>query len=147
MESINPNFTWEEIQGLYQEVYKLQRLPGGSHCEVAMEEQLQEEILASIREHLWLGMPLENEGEHLEPNTTILSIELTKDLQPESGAETMRCWPLPGMPTKKPWLQLLSLRRGLKGWAVLPADSDPEAANILAVGTQDPESVEERTPS
>ena len=68
MESINPNLTCEEIQGLYQEVYQLQRLPGGSHCEGTMEEWLWEEILASITECLWLGMPLENEGEH--PSST-----------------------------------------------------------------------------
>ena len=60
MESINPNFIWEENWGLYQEVYQLQRLPSRSHCEVATEEQLQEEILASIREHLRLGLPLED---------------------------------------------------------------------------------------
>ena len=40
VESINPDFTWEDIKGLYQEVYQLQRLPGGSHCEQAMREQL-----------------------------------------------------------------------------------------------------------
>ena len=32
MESIDPNFTWQEIQGLYQEVHQLQRLPDGSHA-------------------------------------------------------------------------------------------------------------------
>ena len=61
----------------------------------------------------------------LETNTMMLSVELTKDSQPESGAEMMRCWPLPRMPTKEPWLQPLSSRRRLKGWAVLPADSPP----------------------
>ena len=65
---IDPNFTWEEIQGLYQELYQLQRLCGGSHCEEATEEWLQEEILASIRECLWLCMPPEDEGEH--PSST-----------------------------------------------------------------------------
>ena len=51
----------------------------------------------------------------LELSTTIPSVKLTRDLQLESRAETTRCWPSSGMPTKKLWLQPLSLRRGLKG--------------------------------
>ena len=161
MESIDPNFTWKEIQGLYQEVYQLQRLPGGSHCKGATEEWLWEEIQASIRECFWLGIPPENEGEH--PSSTPSqrdswteyhdSIHRThKNSQPESRAETMRCWPLPWMPTKKPWLQPLSWRRGLKGWTVLPADTTPETAgtpeaiDILAVGTQDPKCTKKGNP-
>ena len=68
IESINPNFNWVEIQGMYQEVYQLQKLPGESCCEGATEEQLWEEILASIKKCLWLGMPLESKGEH--PSST-----------------------------------------------------------------------------
>ena len=79
--------------------------------------------------------------EILKLGTMVPSTEHTRDLQPGSRVEMMRGWPLPGMPTAKPWLWLLYSRRGLKGWAILPADSTPEAAsdleaaNILAVST------------
>ena len=91
--------------------------------------------------------------EILKLGTTVPSTELTRDLQPESRAEMIRCWVLPGLPITEQWLQLLSSRRGLKGWAVLPADgtpeaaSNPEATNVLVVGTQDPEHFKEGIPS
>ena len=84
--------------------------------------------------------------------TMVPSAELIRDSQTGSGAGMMRCWPLPGTATTKPWLWLLSSRRGLKGWADLPAGGtpeatgNPEATNALAVSTQDPECIEEGTP-
>ena len=53
MELISPDSTWEEIAELYWDVYQLQRLPTRSCCEEGMEQHLHQEVLDSIKEHLW----------------------------------------------------------------------------------------------
>ena len=54
MELVCPDSTQEDIEDLYQDVYKLQRLPGRGQCEETTKELLNKEILNSIKECLWL---------------------------------------------------------------------------------------------
>ena len=38
---------------LYHDVYQLQRLPGKINCDEEMEAHIYQEILDSVKEHLW----------------------------------------------------------------------------------------------
>ena len=57
MELISPDSTWEEIAEPYWDIYQLQRLPRGSHYKEGTEEHLCQEVLDSIKEHLWHKWP------------------------------------------------------------------------------------------
>ena len=54
MELIGPDSKCQDIVGLYQDVYQLQRLPGRSPCGEGTEEYICQEILDSIKERLQL---------------------------------------------------------------------------------------------
>ena len=53
MELIFPESTREEIAEIYWDVYLLQRSHGELPCDEKTEEFLHQEILDSIKEHLW----------------------------------------------------------------------------------------------
>ena len=57
MELIHPDSMWEDIGGLYQDVYQLWRLPRRGQWEEATEECLHQDVLNSLKEHLWLKWP------------------------------------------------------------------------------------------
>ena len=57
MELICPNSQHQDFDDLYRDVYQLHRLPGWGRCEEATEEQLCQEVLDSIKEHLRVKQP------------------------------------------------------------------------------------------
>ena len=44
---------WEEIMGIYHQVYQLKRNPREVPCSQDMEEETHIEILEMLKEHLW----------------------------------------------------------------------------------------------
>ena len=54
---VGPQTSREEIKFLYYKVYKLQRLPGSSPGELEWIEELTEEVVSSLEDHLgWKGL-------------------------------------------------------------------------------------------
>ena len=53
MEHIRPGMTRDEIRKVYNEVYQLKRVPSMNPCDVEMAENIWQEILNSVKEHLW----------------------------------------------------------------------------------------------
>ena len=50
---IGPKSTREEISKVYNDVYQLWRSPSKSPCDVEVEKRTHQDILDSIKEHLW----------------------------------------------------------------------------------------------
>ena len=48
-----PDSSWEDIADLYCDVYQLRRLPGRMLCDKETEACICQEILDSVKEHLW----------------------------------------------------------------------------------------------
>ena len=53
MDLVGPEMSQGEIRVIYNDVYQLQRLPGRSPCDKLTAKQICQEILDSIKEHLW----------------------------------------------------------------------------------------------
>ena len=53
MDLIGPQMSQAKIRVIYNQVYKLQKLPGRSPHDEETEERIHQEILDSIKEHLW----------------------------------------------------------------------------------------------
>ena len=53
LELISTKATREEITEIYHDMYQLQRLHGKMFCDEEMEKYICQEILDSVKEHLW----------------------------------------------------------------------------------------------
>ena len=64
----------EEIWGLYNEVYILRRLPSPSPCGPEWAQELTQDILSSIEDHLWQrrGDDVPKEGQEQGPTSVLL---------------------------------------------------------------------------
>ena len=53
IELVGYKTTQAEIRALYNEVYQLKRTPRTVPCDLEAEEEIHQEILKSLKEHLW----------------------------------------------------------------------------------------------
>ena len=66
IELVGYKTTWEEIRVLFNEVYHLKRAPRTVSCDPETEEEIHQEILDSLKEHLfhrWGPTSQRNQGE------------------------------------------------------------------------------------
>ena len=123
MELISPDSPQEEIAELYQDVYPLQQLPRGSHCEEGMEEHLCQEVLDSNKECLWHKRPSTlPEAEQKwrladvhrpDPRLSLLphTMPHMSSLPPHNRIHAKKLWPSQDMPVSVPWQLQLYWRR------------------------------------
>ena len=71
MDLIGPETSWAKIRVIYNDVYQLWRLPGKSLCDKETGGKIHQEILDSIKEHLWhMWVPTQAEEELSSTSTS-----------------------------------------------------------------------------